>query len=171
MPRKEFWPERPAIVERTSDPKGEVMGRHWGEDWGDNYPHRDITEAIILAAIGVQKVLGPGLLENAYKACLAHELRLAGHEALREVHLDITDKGLCVENAYIMDLVVDHKVVVEAKAIAKFSDADFAQLNSCLHFANFEVGLLSNFHTWPLKDGGIKRLVNTKPRSGSGPKV
>ena len=147
------------------------MGRHWGEDWGDNYPHRDITEAIILAAIRVQKVLGPGLLENAYKACLAHELRLAGHEALREVHLDITDKGLCVENAYIMDLVVDHKVVVEAKAIAKFSDADFAQLNSCLHFANFEVGLLINFHTWPLKDGGIKRLVNTKPRSGSGPKV
>jgi len=108
-------------------------------------------------------LLGPGLLENAYKACLAHELRLAGHEALREVHLDITYKGLCVENAYIMDIVVDHKVVVEAKAIAKFSDADFAQLNSCLHFANFEVGLLINFHNWPLKDGGIKRLVNTKP--------
>jgi hypothetical protein len=48
-------------------------------------------------------------------------------------------------------------------AIAKFSDADFAQLNSCLHFANFEVGLLINFRTWPLKDGGIKRLVNTRP--------
>ena len=78
------------MIERTSDSKGEVMSRHWGEDWGDNYPHRDITEAIILAAIRVQIVLGPGLLENAYKACLAHELRLAGHEALREVHLDIT---------------------------------------------------------------------------------
>ena len=78
------------MIERTSDSKGEVMSRHWGEDWGDNYPHRDITEAIILAAIRVQIVPGPGLLENAYKACLAHELRLAGHEALREVHLDIT---------------------------------------------------------------------------------
>ena len=31
------------------------MGRHWGEDWGDQYPHRDVTEAIILAAIKVQK--------------------------------------------------------------------------------------------------------------------
>lgn len=108
------------------------MGRHWGEDWGDNCPHRDISEAIILAAIRMQKVLGPSLLENAY----------------------------------IMDLVVDHMVVVEAKAIAKFSDADFAQLNSCLHFASFEVGLLINFHNWPLKDGGIKRLVNTKPSGG-----
>ena len=43
-----------------------------------------------------------------------------------------------------MDLVVDNKVVVEAKAIEKFSEADFAQLNSCLHFANFEVGMLIN---------------------------
>ncbi len=59
-------------------------------------------------------------------------------------------------------LVVDHKVIVEAKAIAKFSDADFAQSNNCLHFANFKVGLLINFHNWPLKDGGIKRLVNTR---------
>ena len=138
------------------------MGRHWGEDWGDEYPHREITEAIILSAIRVQKALGPGLLEKAYKACLAHDLRLAGHKALLEVYLDLTYEGLCVPNAYIMDVVVDHKVVVEAKATAEFSDADFAQLNSCLHFANFEVGLLINFHTWPLKDGGIKRLINKR---------
>jgi hypothetical protein len=36
-------------------------------------------------------------------------------------------------------------------------------LNSYLHFSSFEVGLLINFHNWPLKDGGIKRLINTKP--------
>jgi GxxExxY protein len=53
-------------------------------------------------------------------------------------------------------------VVVEAKAIERFSDANFAQLNSYLHFSSFEVGLLINFHNWPLKDGGVKRLVNTK---------
>ena len=57
----------------------------------------------------------------------------------------------------------DDKVVVEVKAIEKFSDANFAQLNSYLHFSSFEVGLLINFHNWPLKDGGIKRLINTKP--------
>jgi GxxExxY protein len=93
---------------------------------------------------------------------LAHALRLDGHKALREVHLDITYEGLCVPNSYIMDIVVDDKVVVEAKAIEKFSDVNFAQLNSYLHFSSFEVGLLLNFHNWPLKDGGIKRLINTK---------
>jgi GxxExxY protein len=61
-----------------------------------------------------------------------------------------------------MDLVVDDKVVVEAKAIERFSAANFAQLNSYLHFSSFEVGLLINFHNCPLKDGGIKRLVNPK---------
>ena len=82
------------------------MGRHWGEDWSEDYPHRDITEAIIRAAIRLQKALGPGLLEDAYKICVAHALRLDGHKALREVRLDITYEGLCVPNAYIMDIVV-----------------------------------------------------------------
>jgi len=50
------------------------MGRHWGEDWSEDYPHRDITEAIIRAAIRLQKALGPGILEDAYKICLAHAL-------------------------------------------------------------------------------------------------
>jgi hypothetical protein len=24
------------------------MGRHWGKVWGDDYPHRDMTEAITI---------------------------------------------------------------------------------------------------------------------------
>ena len=138
------------------------MGRHWGEDWGEDYPHRDITEAILLAAIRVQKALGPGLLEDAYKVCLAHALRLDGHKALREVHLDITYEGLCVTNAYIMDLVVDDKVLVEAKTVESFTDVHFAQVNSYLQFSGLEVGLLLNFRSWPLKDGGIKRIIHSR---------
>jgi len=126
------------------------MGRHWGEPWGDEYPHRDVTEAIILAAIKVQRAIGPGVVEDVYKVCLAHGLRLDGHKVLREVYLDLTNEGLCVPNAYKMDLVVDDKVVVEAKAIEKCSDASFAQLNTYLTLSGLEVGLLLNFHNWPL---------------------
>ena len=61
-----------------------------------------------------------------------------------------------------MDLVVDDKVVIEAKAIEKCSDASFAQLNTYLHLSDLQVGLLINFHHWPLKDGGIRRIVNTR---------
>ena len=76
--------------------------------------------------------------------------------------LDLTYEGLCVPNAYKMDLVVEDKVVVEAKAIEKFSDASFAQLNTYLTLSGLEVGLLLNFHNWPPRDGGIRRVVNTR---------
>jgi iron complex transport system substrate-binding protein len=97
-----------------------------------------------------------------YKLCLAHALRLDGHKVLREVYLDIEWEGLLVERAYRMDLVVDERVVVEAKTAEKLADAHFAQINTQLRFSGFEVGLLLNFRQWPLKEGGIKRVVHTK---------
>jgi len=133
-----------------------------GDEFDDeDHPHRAVTAAIIGAAIKVQKALGPGLLEHAYNACLAHALRLDGHKAMQEVRLDITYEGLCIPNAYIMDLVVDEKVIVEIKTVDRFSDAHFAQLNSYLRFSKLEVGLLLNFRIWPLREGGIKRVINT----------
>jgi len=44
-----------------------------------------------------------------------------------------------------------------------FGESNFAQLNTQLHFSSFEVGLLLNFRQWPLKEGGIKRVVHTYP--------
>jgi len=142
--------------------RGEWMVRFWGEHDGDDHPHMEITQAIIGAAIKIQSSLGPGLLENAYKVCLAHALRLDGHKILREVYLDIEWEGLLVERAYRMDLVVDERVVVEAKTVEKLIDANFAQLNTQLRFSGFAVGLLLNFRKWPLKEGGIKRVVHTR---------
>jgi GxxExxY protein len=42
-------------------------------------PHvNSITRQIIAAAMKVHTLLGPGLLESAYNACLVHELRKRG---------------------------------------------------------------------------------------------
>jgi len=38
----------------------------------------DVTGAVVDAALKVHSVLGPGLLESAYQACLAYELRKRG---------------------------------------------------------------------------------------------
>ena len=54
--------------------------------------------------------------------------------------MDIEWEGLLVERAYRMDLVVDDRVVVEAKTVEKRVDAHFAQVNSQLRFSGFEVG-------------------------------
>jgi len=142
--------------------------RHWHETWEDNHPHSDLTGAIIGAAIRVQKALGPGLLESAYKACLAHALHLEGLKAVREVRLDLTWEGLCLPGAYLLDLVVEDKVLVEAKTVDQFVDVHFAQVNSYLRFSGLEVGVLLNFHAWPLKAGGIRRVIRTGGSRGPG---
>ena len=77
------------------------MARFWGEHEGDDHPHMEITQALIRAAIRIQSSLGPGLLEDAYKLCLAHGLRLDGHKVLREVYLDVDwslSEILCVSH-------------------------------------------------------------------------
>ena len=60
-----------------------------------------------------------------------------------------------------LPLLSGYKVVVEAKTVERFVDAHFAQLNTQLKFTRLEVGLLLNFRAWPLRDGGIKRVVHT----------
>ena len=51
-------------------------------------PHSDLTRSILESAMRVQSVLGVGLYEKPYKACLAHALRQKGHHVLMEVKLD-----------------------------------------------------------------------------------
>ena len=57
------------------------------------------------------------------------------------------------------DLVVNGRVVVEAKCKEGLHPVDEAQLLSHLRLLNISVGLLINFHVVLLKDG-IKRVVN-----------
>lgn len=44
----------------------------------------ELTQSIIGAAIEVHKRLGPGLLESAYRKCLAYELRKRGLDVVEE---------------------------------------------------------------------------------------
>jgi hypothetical protein len=61
-------------------------------DQRDKLDH--ISRQIIGAAIEVHKVLGPGLLESAYQACLAFELRERGMKIEEQTPLPITYKSV-----------------------------------------------------------------------------
>lgn len=67
----------------------------------------DLTKLAIGCAIKVQRALGPGLLESAYRLCLAHELREQGLFVQEEVPHQVTYGTLQVPNAYRLDLVVN----------------------------------------------------------------
>ena len=114
---------------------------------------------VVDAAMRVHSALGPGLLESAYEACLAYELRKRGRRVLAQVPLAVVYEGVRIELGYRVDLLVDDAVVVELKAMGKVLPVHEAQLLSYLRMSDYPVGLLINFHELHLKDG-IKRLVN-----------
>lgn len=80
----------------------------------------------------VHSVLGPGLLESAYQACLAHELRNRGFGVLTEVPLPVIYQGHKLELGYRIDLVVENRVVVEVKSVEAIHPIHEAQLLSYL---------------------------------------
>jgi len=131
----------------------------------EDRPYSDLTRSILESAMHVQNVLGVGLYEKPYKVCLAHALRQKGHRVLAEVHLDITFAGLHVPDSYLIDLLVDDAVVVEAKTVERLTSIHQAQALAYLRLSGKEVGLLLNFWACPLKDGGIQRLILSRDRT------
>ncbi|REJ91137.1 MAG: GxxExxY protein [Planctomycetota bacterium] len=121
--------------------------------------HRQITETIIGAAIEVHRHLGPGLLESAYQTCLERELLIRKLPFTSQVPLPVEYKGVRVEPAYRMDLVVSGCVVVELKAVDKLDPIHEAQLLTYLKLSGIKVGLLINFCVPVLKDGIVRRIL------------
>ena len=119
----------------------------------------ELTSTIIGAAIKVHRALGPGLLESAYRTCLAYELEKLGLRAQQEQPVPVVYEGVKLECGFRADLIVDGRVVVECKAKEKLHPVEKAQVASHLRLLGLQVGLLINFHELVLKDG-IQRIVN-----------
>jgi GxxExxY protein len=119
----------------------------------------EISHDIISAAMKVHSVLGPGLLESVYEACLAYELGKMGHKVEQQVELPVIYEGVKIDAGYRLDLLVDDSVVVELKVTETILPVHEAQLLSYLKLSGKKLGLLVNFKLVHLRDG-IRRLVN-----------
>jgi len=119
----------------------------------------DFSHAIIGAAVEVQRVLGVGLLESAYAGAFAVELLERGLSFEREVPVTGSYKGHDVGVLYRADFVVESSVIVELKAIDAVAEIQRAQLLSYLRLSGHKLGLLINFHAFPVVKG-IHRMVN-----------
>ena len=119
-----------------------------------------ITENIIGAAIEIHRALGPGLLESAYQECLYFELKAKGYSVQKEISQPIVYKDIKLDHGYRIDLLVEHKIVIELKTVEKFTDVHTAQVLTYMKLGDYPIGLLLNFNTKLLKNG-IKRFINT----------
>lgn len=118
-----------------------------------------ITAEIVDAAYHLHRALGPGRLESAYERPLAKDLDRRGLQVERQRPVTLVYDGIVIENAYVVDLLVNGLVVVELKAVEKVHPIHIRQTYTYMRLLGLEVGLLLNFGA-PLMKDGIHRIVN-----------
>lgn len=117
-----------------------------------------MSKIILDCAFKGHTKLGPGLLESAYRECLAYELIKAGLTVEKEKPMPLVYEEIKMDCGYRIDILVEKKVVIELKVVEAFNDVHFAQTLTYMKLSNCKLGLLLNFYTKSLKDG-IKRLI------------
>jgi GxxExxY protein len=122
-----------------------------------------ITDLITGCAIKVHRRLGPGLLESAYQACLAFELKQAGCSITEKLRLPLKYNGVHLDCGYELDLLVNDLVIVELKSVSELAPIHTAQVLTYLKLSGYPAALPINFNV-PLVKQGIRRLLNPTPR-------
>jgi GxxExxY protein len=119
----------------------------------------EISTKIIGLAIEVHKVLGPGLLESAYKESLFYMINKHGLKVEKEKPMPLIFEEIKLDCGYRIDLLVENKLIVEIKSVDCLNDIHLAQTLTYLKLGNYKLGLLINFNEVLLKNG-IRRIVN-----------
>jgi len=102
--------------------------------------------------------LGPGLLESAYRECLAYELAIAGISFEAEKAVSIRYKEVHLDCGLRLDMLIERQLVVELKAVDQLLPVHQAQLLTYMKVMNVRVGILINFNVRVLRDG-LRRVV------------
>lgn len=109
------------------------------------FPHKDLTYAIIGACFEVYNVQGYGFLEPVYQESMLIELELRRIPFEAQRKLTLTYKGRELKQVYIPDFVVADEVILELKSVATLLDEHRAQTLNYLKATGLKVGLLVNF--------------------------
>ena len=122
----------------------------------------EVARDIVDAAIKVHRTLGPGLLESAYQACLAYDLRRRERQVECEIAVPLDYDGMRIEVGYRIDMRIDQLVLVENKTVEKVLPIHLAQLLTYLKLSGLSLGLIINWNVILLRDG-IQRVVRNHP--------
>ncbi len=119
--------------------------------------HKELSHAVVGAAIEVHRRLGPGMLEHTYQLALESELRFRGISFVAQVPVGLMYRGDSV-GEFIADLIVDRKIIVELKAVERYLPVHRAQVFSYLGATRLKLGLLINFNV-PVLWQSVVRVV------------
>jgi GxxExxY protein len=119
---------------------------------------QELSGEVIGAAIEVHRIMGPGLLESVYQACMEQELGIRGIPCLPQDKTPLVYKGMPLPDYFKIDLHFPGRLVVELKAVDKVIPVHEAQLLTYLRLTGTHVGLMINFNV-PVLKNGLKRMV------------
>jgi GxxExxY protein len=119
----------------------------------------EISREIVDAAYKIHRRLGPGLFESVYERILRFELERRGLVVLAQHPVPVIYESVCIEEAFRADLIVEHTVIVELKAVEKIAPVHERQLLTYLRLSGLRLGLLINFNVALIKLG-IARIAN-----------
>jgi len=103
-----------------------------------------LAKRVIGLAMDVYNDLGCGLLESLYVGGLIVELKEASIPYEREKRFTVIYRNVEI-GCYIADLVIDNRLIVEAKAVDLLAVAHSVQLVNYLAISKIDLGLLLNF--------------------------
>lgn len=103
-----------------------------------------LTRTVIGLAMKVHRHFGAGYLEEVYKNALSVELERLGLHSEKEVAIRVDYEGVCVGN-YVADIIVEHQLILESKAVSTLVPRHEMQLVNYLAATGIDDGLLINF--------------------------
>ena len=106
--------------------------------------HEELSKQIIGAAMEVLNTLKPGLDEKLYENALVIELRERGLQIEQQRSFPVDYKGTNI-GTLIPDLIVDGRVIVDAKVVTAFNDSHIAQMTGYLAITGLRLAILLNF--------------------------
>jgi GxxExxY protein len=125
-----------------------------------------LTERVIGEAMHVHHVLGSGFLESVYQNALVLRLSKAGLPARVAMPLPVHFEGEVV-GEFVADSMVDHRLILELKAVSALNSAHEVQLVNYLTATGIDTGLLLNFGTKSLEVKRKTRTLPLKPSAGN----
>jgi GxxExxY protein len=118
--------------------------------------YQDECYQLVGPCMDIHHELGRGLDEVVSKDAPVIELQRTGIPFVRGKRHEISDKGTVLPHYFFADFVVRDKIMFEAKAIERLTEAHIKQVLNYLAIARLQLGLLANFGSASLE---WKRVV------------
>jgi GxxExxY protein len=120
----------------------------------------EIIKIVLDEAFYIHKTVGPGMLENVYKTCLAYRLQKRGLTIETEKAVPVFFEEVKMDCGYRADIVVEKLVIIDTKTIGYRSIANSTSVNLSSFF-KFTVWIDLKFQRFAAQrrhQAGAKRL-------------